>query len=104
MVVTLSGMVTEGSLSQLSNAKLPMVVTPLPMVTEVKESQSRNERTPMVMTLSGMVTAVKKSQSKKAHSSIIVTGYPPKAEGMVRFFSEPLYLVMVALPLLTVYS
>ena len=42
MLVTLSGMVTEVSESQLENTSLPILVTLSGMVTEVSESQLEN--------------------------------------------------------------
>lgn len=64
MLVTRSEMVTDDKLSQLENAKSPMLVTLFGMVIEVKLQQQEKAPSPMLTTLFGMVTYYTRRNSK----------------------------------------
>ena len=56
----------------------------------------------MLVTLSGIITLVKPVQPLNASLPILVTGYPPSAEGITTSpLIDELQLVISALPLLT---
>ena len=56
MLVTPSGIVTDVSPEQPSNAEYPMLVTLSGIVTDVSPEQPENAELPMLVTLSGIVT------------------------------------------------
>jgi hypothetical protein len=87
MFVTPLPIVAVVRLQHPKNALSPMLVTPLPIVTEVRRLHPRNALFPMLVTLLGMVTLVIASWSAKP--VMLLTGSPPKVEGMTNAPPEP---------------
>ena len=80
-----------------------MLVTPLGIMMLVRLLQPENAPSPMLVTLSGMVMLVRLVQLLKAPFPMLVTGRSVIVSGMTTVPSEPLYLVMVIVPLLVVH-
>ena len=60
-----------------------MLVTLSGMVTPVNPLQFENAYPPMPVTLSGIVTLVSQLQPENACEPMLVTGLPPRMEGIV---------------------
>src|ERR1035441_1935060 len=79
-----------------------MLVTPLPIVTLLSRWQSLNAPTPTLATLLGMVMLVRPGRPENAPAPMLVTGRPVIVLGMVTAPPEPVYTVMVIVPLMVV--
>ena len=82
MLVTESGIVSDVSPEQPSNAWVPMLATESGIVTVVSPEQPLNAKPPMLVTEAGIATDVMESHPRSAQYPIALTGQPPSEEGM----------------------
>ena len=68
-------------------------------MTPLKLMQLENAPSPILVTLLGIVMLVKLVQLLNAVAPMLVTGRPLRMFGMVNALPDPVYLVMVIMPL-----
>ena len=76
-----------------------MLVTLLPIVTLISRVQSVNAPTPRFVMLLGIVILVKMVEYANAWLPMVVTGRPASVAGITTLPPEPVYFVIVIVPL-----